>query len=994
MVLLLYYQEVMAQERIFFDQLTESVTNCILKDSDGFIWIGTQDGLLRYDHATFKSYRYEVDNPYSLPNNYIWSLLEDKNEKIWIGTFGGGLAMWDKEKERFYHYGTIEEAASIHALQLFQDSILLLGTENGLYSFNIRTRQYISNSDCGQNESCFINTIYITDEDDQYLGTNEGLYIRKEEASTFSLLNLIPENSIVHDIEGTAHIVYIGTNKGLYIYNKRKSTMEHQLEEYPIESILLIDNDEWYVGTSKGLGHFIKESGYQWYESNEGLENSLKSNFIHVLYEIEEEIIWAGTRKGIHQFSIRPLDFYTLNSIYNQTSCSRTVLGMTEDKHGDIWICSRDGLMHITVDSEMRNWAGQCHTPANTPGMKNSYTINITNDSEGNLWLAYRTNGFSKLTYVNGNWEWTNFEKAESILEGDGVNQVFQDRAGAYWLASRGKGLIKFDPVTQDMLFWSTEEGLSHPYIFRIYEGANGLLWLSTANGGLSKFDPKTEKFLNYTLNRNDPSGISASMVLATNEYSDQRLLVATTSGLDILNNNSKFQHINTLDGLPNNVIYGALEDDNGNVWVSTNEGISKIDLRSEKVKTTNYTKAQGLASLEFNQHSYLEHSSGLFLFGGVEGVTVFNPLKVESRRTNPKIVFTDFQLFNNSVEVAGNAESEFYLEKSINETSEIRLKHDQNSLAFEFAALGFVNEASYKYYYKMAGLEDDWTNADKRNYASYPKMPPGKYEFIVQLVDQNLNFIGDPRSVSLSISRPPWKTWWAYSAYVVLALLSVWGILRFQTQRTRQIAEARENERSIFRKKMSRDFHDEAGNKITMISLLTDHATRKSNEENIVKIMHQLQDNIQELRTGMQDFIWVLDPAKDTLFDVLLRLRGFAQDSFEHAPTEFIMDPISPDLQGMPMPGNVRRHFVLIFKEAITNILKYAAADMVSFKHKRLTDGKMEFKLMDDGKGFDIDRLDRINGINNMKARAEKIDAQLSVRSKINEGTEIILTL
>ncbi|NNE25663.1 MAG: hypothetical protein HKN09_02360, partial [Saprospiraceae bacterium] len=635
-----------AQERIFFDQLTESFTNCILKDSDGFIWIGTQDGLLRYDHSNFKSYRYEADNPFSLPNNWIWSLLEDQDEKIWIGTFGGGLAMWDKEKERFYHYGEQEEAASIHALQLFQDSILLLGTEQGLFSFNILSRQYIDSSACVQDESCFINTIYITDEDDQYIGTNDGLFIKKNEEATFSRLPLIDENLIVSDIKGVAHIVYIGTNNGLYIYNKRKGTIEHQLSSSSVESILLINNDEWYVGTSDGLGHFINDSGYLWYKNQKGQENSLKSNFIHVLYEIEDEIIWAGTRKGIHQFSIRPPDFFTLNNLYNQSACSNTVLGMTEDQFGDIWICSRNGLMHVSVDETIQNWTGECHTPSNTPGMNNAYTINITNDQEGNLWLAYRQNGFSKLTHRNGKWQWSNFPRAEQILEGDGVNQVFQDKVGNFWLASRGKGLIKFDPVKQEMIFWGTEEGLSHPYIFRIYEGENGLLWLSTANGGLSRFDPQSEKFTNYNLNRNDPSGISASMVLATNEYSDQRLLVATTSGLDILDDAGKFQHINTFDGLPNNVIYGALEDDNGNVWVSTNEGISKIDLRSDKVKTTNYSRAQGLASTEFNQHSYLEHSSGLFLFGGVEGVTVFDPLKVESRSINPRIVFTDFQLF------------------------------------------------------------------------------------------------------------------------------------------------------------------------------------------------------------------------------------------------------------------------------------------------------------------------------------------------------------
>ncbi len=983
-----------AQDRIFFEQLTESFTTCILRDSDGFVWVGTQDGLLRYDNSTFKSYRYNPTDPYSLPNNYIWALLEDQDEKIWIGTFGGGLAMWDKEMERFYQYDQIPEAASIHSMELYQDSILLVGTEQGVFSFDINERKYLDIPNCISDEACFINSIYITEEDDQYIATNDGVYIRKKNSEELTPLYLSEEAPIVNAIEGLAHNVYIGTSQGLYIYNKRKSTLRHELSDYSIVTILLIDNDEWYVGTNKGLGHYQTDIGYRWDISSDQ-ENTLKSDFIHALYEVDEDIVWAGTRKGVHQFSIRPPDFQTLDPLYAQYACTSTALGMTEDQQGDIWICSREGLMHIYTDGEVNEWTAECHLPSNTPGMNDAYGINITTDRSGDLWIAYRKNGFSRISYEDGTWRWHDYPLANKALQGDGVNQVYQDKAGRYWLASRGKGLMLFHPDSQDIKIYDTDDGLSHPYIFRIYEGDEGTLWLSTANGGLSHFDPDTETFTNRTLNRNNPSGISANMVLSTNTYSDDRLLVSTVSGLDILDSEGQFQHINTFDGLPNNVIYAALEDDNGNIWVSTNEGISKIDIRSSDINTTNYGRAHGLATYEYNQHSFLEHSSGLFLFGGAEGVTVFDPLKVESREVNPHIVWTDFQLFNQSVRVSDQPEDEeYYLEKSINETERIELNYDQNSIAFEFAALGINNTSSYRYFYMMDGLEKEWTNAGDRNFAPYPKMAPGNYTFKVQLVDQNEDFIGDERSVDIHICRPPWRTWWAYCLYGLFAFISVYGIIQFQTHRTRQIAEARENERSIFRKKMSRDFHDEAGNKITMISLLTDHASRKSTEDEIVKVMHQLQDNVQDLRSGMQDFIWVLDPAHDTLFDVLLRLRDFALDSFEYADTDFTMEAVSTDLKEIEMPGNVRRHFILIFKEAITNIIKYAEAGLVTFKYNRSDDGSMAFVLRDDGQGFDMEDLQRVNGINNMRTRAEKIGATLEVGSLKGQGTTVTLII
>lgn len=979
-----------AQQQLHFSQLTNSFTNCIHKDSDGFIWVGTQDGILRYADFDFDVYRYQSDNPYSLPNNYVQDIVEDRNHDLWIGTFGGDLIQWDRTMERFYSYSLGTDAESIHSLELYNDSLLLVGSEEGLIRFNINSHTpigLVAGEDPNDN---FINDIYVSSEDEILLGTNGGLLSLSLSADAISPL-LKRDNLIVYCVDGQAHRIYIGTNQGLYIYNRRKGTFENQLAEESVSTILLTDTNEWYLGTNAGIAHYVEGEGYRWYAVNTDSQVGLQSDLIHDFSNIDKEIIWVGTRKGVHQFTIDPPHFKTLQKEYQLSTCSSTTLGMTEDKNRDIWICSRDGLMHFTVTSDLSNWASYCHKPSNTPGMQDGYTINITSDKEDNLWLAYRNNGFSKISEEGGEWVWTNYPKATQQLSGDGVNQVFQDMEGRYWLASRGKGLIKFNPEDQLLTFYNEEYGLSHPYIFRINQHTPGYLWISTANGGLCRFDIDQESFDCKGLDHKRPESLSANMVLSTNIHSDDRLLVCTTEGLNILQPDGNFKKYTTYDGLPNNVIYAALEDDNGAIWLSTNEGISKINLTDEVAHFTNFNKTHGLASFEFNQHSFLEHSSGLFLFGGVEGVTVFDPLDIESHNVKPSLALTDFQLFNHSVPIGSDRSSGFFLDRSINKTEAIHLDYDENFIGFEYAALGIINAENTKYQYMLEGLESEWVDANQRSYAPYPKVPSGDYTFKVRLVDLNNNVVAAEKAVAIHIATPPWQTWWACMIYLDLFITSLFLITRVQKARTLAIARARENERDVFRKKLARDFHDEAGNKITRISLMTDTLTRKSKNVELIKSLNKLQDNIQDLRLGMTDFIWVLDPGKDSLSEALHRFMDFANETFEYSDIQFKMDPISPELKDIDMPSNVRRHFILIMKEATTNIMKHSDASIVVFNYRH--DGKYwRFTIHDNGKGFDQEELKRINGLTNMTTRANKINGHLDIESTPGEGSKITL--
>jgi signal transduction histidine kinase len=250
-------------------------------------------------------------------------------------------------------------------------------------------------------------------------------------------------------------------------------------------------------------------------------------------------------------------------------------------------------------------------------------------------------------------------------------------------------------------------------------------------------------------------------------------------------------------------------------------------------------------------------------------------------------------------------------------------------------------------------------------------------------------------KSVHIEILPPPWRTWWAYTIYGILFLAGIFGLLWMQAERSRSIERARAAERDQFRKKLARDFHDEAGNKITLLSLLTDRARKKS--EGNAEVEHLLleqQEYIQQLRNGMRDFIWIMDPSKDKLFDTVVRFRDFAEKACEQADVTFTEKGRTETLRDSVMPGNVRRHFILIFKEALNNSLKYANAGNISFTVRKNAAQHWEFELRDDGIGFDMHRVSQQgNGLDNMRSRATQINSVLDIRTAKDSGTSVILT-
>ncbi len=997
------------------DGLSQGNASCLMKDSRGFLWVGTQDGLNCFDGYSFRHFQHEPGNPASLSNNYVWCLLEDSQEDIWVGTFDGTICRFDRETETFKSFplaGPAQPAEAGNAVRSmceFPKGTLWLGADKGIWSLDIKTQELKKKQFRAEGAATFEleNVVALQPMPDRQMlaAAAQGLFHINLHTSKIKPVKLgAPLTAATAIVPVAADLFWIGTQGGLFqvkyfpkndslamaVHYSQQAKNSNTLPSNIINSLFYDGKGVLWIGTNEGLCRF-DSNGFSNFQHEEANPHSLVNDLVFSILEVEPGLMWTGTREGISVFSNQAPTFQNLSfEGTNGGLCSDAVLGMLEDREGNVWIGTRKGLTRIGhFSGGKEQWEIECLTPASTPSMPFDYVINLFQNPDGTIWCAFRRQGFAMLKKDNsGKWFFQAEHALKDILGGAGVNTMLFDD-DKVWLGTPGLGLVEWNQRKGGYEVFADDgnSSLKHNYIFCLKEDSQGRLWLGAANGGLCWFDKKTKAFTCYVQDDANAHSISSNMVLSIFEDSQQRLWACTANGLNLMEQEGRFRRFFKKDGLPNDVVYGMLEDGEGNLWASTNRGLSKINFQNGVFKTQNFTATDGLPGNEFNQHSFLKIRDGKLLFGGTGGLTIFDPKAIRPNTYMPPVVLTDFQLFGQSQGIGG------VLKKAINETEEITLPHHQNFIALEFAALGFSQIENIEYAYMLEGLDVDWVRAGNRRFASYPKLPPGNYVFKIKAANHDGIWSKTPKILKINVLPPWWRTWWAYLLYVLGIGTAVFSIFKFRVEAVRRIEQAKVVERERFRERMARDFHDEAGNKITKMSLLTEIVRRQLGSSTTFEpLLAQMEENIQELRAGMRDFIWVLDPVNDNLYDTLIRLKDFGNGLFVYSSTHFTTEGIHETMRTVPIDGSQRRHLLLIFKEAMNNCVKYAEADEAILSVKK-QDDLLELRFSDNGNGFDLEKTSGGNGLKNMKARVEKMGGDFSIQSEPGGGTTVIWT-
>ena len=844
-------------EKISTEQgLSNNSILCIIQDNKGFLWIGTSDGLNKFDGYSITNYYYNPDDPNSLSGNSIQAILEDDSGKLWIGT-REGLNKFNPKTEKFtvfkYDPQDSESLSHNNVRSIFEDSsgTLWIGTWGGGLNKLVPPAPDSSRSDNEGSPPTFIhfqhspqdpeslsdNWILTIFEDSScrlWIGTNGGLnkFDRKTEKFTIYKNDPLNPESLSHNtvksiLEDNSGIIWIGTNKGglnkfippaTFIHYQHNPKNPGSLSDNNVRSIFEDSSGRLWIGTyTGGLNKFDpKTEKFTVYKNDPQDPESLSQNSVTPIIEDSSGILWIGTGGGLNKFDpkIKKITAYKHNPQDQESLSRNAVRSIIEDKSGIIWIGTVDGLNKL--DRKTGNFTVYKNDPLDRESLSHNLVMSILEDKSGNLWIG-TGNGLNKFDLKTE--KLTVYPESFSRYY---IISILGDKSGNIWIGTIG-GLFKFNPKTEKFTVYKNDpkdpESLSHNVVISIFEDSSGNLWIGTEAGWLNKLDPKTEKFTGYKNDPNDPNSLSHNNVRSIFEDGSGTLWFGTGGGgLNKLVPNpvlsevegtgggsgsdsegtDRFTHYTTKDGLPNNTVYDLLEDDKGNIWISTGKGVSRFNPKTEEFK--NYSILENLhQDDEFHGTTAYKSKSGEMFFGGINGFITFSPDSINSIKDNPfipPVVITKFKLFNESVFPGEDSP----LKYSISETNKIELTYSQNFFSFEFAALSYSNPGKNQYKYKMEGLDKDWVEAGTRRFAEYRDLKPGKYVFRVQGSNNDGIWNEEGTSIRIIINPPWWKTKFAYILYVIAIIFIIYAYIKFKEkklQKDKKVLEEKVKERT-----------------------------------------------------------------------------------------------------------------------------------------------------------------------------------------------------
>ncbi|OQP62063.1 hypothetical protein A3860_29360 [Niastella vici] len=984
--------------------LSQSSVVDVATDDAGFLWLATQDGLNRYDGRELVIFKKNFDDITTTTGSRLGKIVNGRNNTLWLITSGGRLEKLDLYNEKFTPIRTIGADSMVPppVTSLLPDkkNILWIGTENdGLYKYDVAKNKVVDHvnvDDFGRNQRSSILYIFQDSQKGIWVLTNNG-YTILVPLSNGLMGSMSPmKEGIPFSVmdEDTAKTLWIGTyGKGLYM--------------------------------QKGQNFdFVPFTGY-------GGQNNLPGNLVIESVKADADgQIWVGTY-GNGLYLINPakatITHYLVNKKDPFSISYNDILSIKEDKQGGIWI-GTDGGGVSHYDKRLNNFA--MLTSNNVPQSISIEQVRaITTDQKGNVWIGtsnsgltfanIRNNAFETFHYPPAPWAQGNYDRVVSL---------FTDAQGDIWVGTQGNGLLVVDAVTKKIKtrFFPDGEGVQHipdHTIWCMLPAPNNQVWAGTRNGGLCLMDKQKGLIKNYntsgeagyrTLENNvrfltlindttlcigfEKRGIqflqtktgrlftrpnatldgmmAKETIFKCCWYRQPVLWIGTLGrGMVACNLNTGETHvINDEQGLPNNTVYGMLCDELGHVWISTNKGICRFVSpgnlgQVNRSAFTTFLAEDGLQSNEFNTGAYHKAADGRFLFGGINGLTIFQPDQIALLNQPARVVITQAMVNNQPLlSDTGMAYKKF-----------LRLPYSQNAVSFNFAALDFVSPRRFNYYYQLSGYDTKWIDAGNRNYVAYTNLPPGRYVFKVKAAMQ-LPENSPVTLLTIIIDPPFWRTPW----FVLLCVLALAGLLyavyRYRINQLLRLQKVRN--------RIATDLHDDIGTTLTNISILSELSKKKLlQKEDAGTFLDRIAEEVHNSSQALDDIVWSINTKNDTLEQTVARMRRYAAEVFDAANITYTLQ-LDEQFEKYKLNMEQRRDIFLIFKEAINNIYKHANAKHVEIK-VWIEKSRLHLVIQDDGKGFDINTATHRNGIKNIRNRIEKWNGHIALSSVPGKGTE-----
>ncbi len=796
------------------DGLSQSSPNCIVQDTKGLIWIGTEDGLNKYDGYSFQVYKPDPNDSFSISHSRILTIYEDPEKNMWIGTNGGGLNQFERSSEKFYHFhmSTNEELSLagnvVKCILQLNSNELWIGTEQGLSILDSETKKFVDIKNVKPDLLPLLNTginAFAYDSSGVlWIGTVFGLY--DYDLATGELLQYSHDplniQSLPHDVVNTLLTdsnknIWIGTESGLARKDQGSANFTR-----PDSAFISVKNQNGYViralyedayghiwiGTfGDGLYIYLPESEqFVNYSYDYVNPYSLSNNEILSIFCDHSGIIWIGSN-GLDRYNPKKEKFklYDYIPYTDENLIFRNIHPIYEDANNVLWIGSKGDGLHI-LDRGNKTYKRLLSDPDNPNSLPSNRIRAILENPENVLWVGTDDQGMCKIYLDNERnpvqYIHYQYNRSESnSISGNTVYDLFLDQSGDLWIGT-DNGLTIMDIETETFTRYLPDPenpaSLSNTTAYTIYEDQSGDIWIAT-DYGVNKYDPAIDGFVHYIHEERDTNTIIHNEIMAFHEDAEGFLWIGTYGyGIDRFDKNTNsFKHFSHIPELSKAVIYGILEDEEHNLWLSTNNGIIRFNSKTEQIKV--FSIEDGLQSNEFNGTSYYKSNSGEMFFGGQYGFNSFYPREVLIDSIVPQIILTDLLVNNNIVIPGENAP----ISKYISEIDEIILDHRENNFTLYFAALHFANPEHNRYKYKLVGFDDQWIDAGSRRFVSYTNLPYKSYTFRVLATNNDGVWNEEGLSVKIRVKPPFWSTFWFRILIILLIIATIYYFYKKRMQ-------------------------------------------------------------------------------------------------------------------------------------------------------------------------------------------------------------------
>jgi len=954
----------------------------LLQDHIGYIWIGTGDGLSRYDGYRFKTFNKQKSN---LKGNHVVSIYEDKKDALWVAT-NKGFSKFNKATENFENFSIdsvlISSGKNFYATKILEDNNnrMWIGSEKGLFLFNRKTKNIFSDWSNhilkSKLDKSRINALFQDSKGRLWVGTtNDGVFlisfnINNEvkginnfiyDSNDFTSINHNRVDDIKEDKKG---IIWFATRGGLSKLNKKNKLT---LEEYTfhrihnpfkkevtyfdmLSSITIDQNNNLFVGYLNGL--YYLPHGSNTLESIDVITNNpqLKHNYsMNAQFIDQTGVLWLTSSNGVYKHDLFLLKFnaHRANQDKPESSRQNQVWSILKDQDKQVWVGTSYGLNKLVWSEQTKRYE-YIHIPNNAEksSERDKYSIISMIEYDENHLLIGKRDGLFK--FNKQNLFFTKMPFPANVFP----SKMCMGEQGVMWIGTN-KGIVKYNMSSKEYktytLPFNKEKYKHNNWTHAIHRDLKNRIWIGTLSG-INVFFPEEEK--SYFIDTNSNNEYKSVWTIHSDKEGNiwfgkwgDGLTCIIPNGEDLnFKDGYAIENFHVKDGLANDYVYSILPDEDENLWMSTNMGLSKFNPKTKQFE--NYTADEGLQSNEFNSGAYFKTSDGELLFGGPSGINSFYPSTISKNPRTPNVVITNV--------IVNGREIKTLRDGVKNELSKIVLKHDQNPLKFEFSELDYSNSSKNKYKIQLENYDNTWVAMNHNTSITYSKLPPGKYSFNVKGANHDGYWNENIISLNVEITSPYWKTWWFYALYALLLLSTIFLIF---SVRLRQVKLKEKNEyfekQNEEKKAVIKEIHHRIKNNLQVVISLLRMQSSKVKDDKVIDMFKETQKRILSMallheKMQQDDDLKGINVQEHliTLISGLIKSYAVGKD----INLKVDIDEIDLGMETLTPLG-------LIVNELITNSLKHGFADkrkgLITVQIKQLKNVSFEMLIGDDGVGF-----------------------------------------